>query len=418
MRPEKPLSQTEFIALTAMLFATIAFSIDAMLPALPEIADELTPFDPNRAQLILTSFVLGMGIGTFIAGPLSDAFGRKNVILGGAVLYIIGASLAWAAGSLDLLLAARVIQGLGAAGPRVVSMAMIRDLYSGRQMARVVSFAMMIFTLVPAIAPLLGSFIIAGVGWRGIFGAFVLFSLVSAAWLALRQPETLPPEARRSLRAEPLKAALVEVLTNRTILRAIAVLTLGFGALFGTLSSTQQIFDETFGRGASFPLWFALIAVLAGTGSFLNSQIVMRLGMRPVILWTMAVQAGLSLTFGVVTAFGLWPEALYFPIYIAWTTSVFFMAGLTFGNLNALALEPVGHIAGMAASIVGALSTVAAVFIAAPIGLAFDGTPAPLAFGIFACTALGAFLMLSMPRAGPVDMSAHPAQGGNFSAKN
>lgn len=396
--PQKPLGQTEFIALTAMLFATIAFSIDAMLPAFPEIAAELTPADPNRAQLILTSFVLGMGAGTFLAGPLSDALGRRRVILGGAALYILGAALSAAAQSLEMVLAARVLQGLGAAGPRVVSLAMVRDLYAGRQMARIVSFAMMIFTLVPAVAPLLGSWIIAGFGWRGIFGAFVVFSLVSAGWLALRQPETLPPEARRPLRAGPLRAAAAEVLTNRTILRAIAVLTLGFGALFGTLSSTQQIFDETFGRAESFPWWFALIAILSGSGSFLNSQIVVRLGMRPVVTATLATQTVLALGFGLATAAGLWPDWLAFPVYVAWTVTVFFMAGLTFGNLNALALEPVGHIAGMASSIVGAISTVAAVFVAAPIGLAFDGTPAPLAFGIAACCGLGTLLMRSMPR--------------------
>jgi DHA1 family bicyclomycin/chloramphenicol resistance-like MFS transporter len=398
MTARKPLGQVEFIALIAMLFATIAFSIDAMLPAFPEIARELTPADPNRAQLILTSFVLGMGIGTFLAGPISDALGRRPVILGGAVLYILGASLAWAAQSLELVLAARVIQGLGAAGPRVVSLAMVRDLYSGRQMARVVSFAMMVFTLVPAIAPLMGSVIIAGFGWRGIFGAFVAFSLISAAWLGLRQPESHPPEARRPLRAAPLWAANREILTHRLIVTATAVQTLGFGALFATLSSTQQIFDVTFGRGASFPAWFALIAVLSGTASILNAAIVVRLGMRLVITVTLVAQVGLSAGFAAASLAGLWPDWSYFPAYIAWTTSVFFMAGLTLGNTNALALEPVGHIAGMAASLVGSIATVAAVLVAVPIGLAFDGTPVPVALGVLVCTGAAAILMRTLPR--------------------
>jgi DHA1 family bicyclomycin/chloramphenicol resistance-like MFS transporter len=398
MTDPRRLSQSEFIALTAMLFATIAFSIDAMLPAFPEIAAELTPADPNKAQLILTSFVLGMGAGTFIAGPISDALGRKRVILGGAALYILGASLAWAAQSLELVLAARVVQGLGAAGPRVVSLAMVRDLYSGRHMARVVSFAMMVFTLVPAIAPLLGSVIIAGFGWRGIFGAFVAFSLISAGWLWLRQPETHPPQARRPMQIAPLRAAIREVLTHRVIVTSIAVQMLGFGALFGTISSTQQIFDETFGRAASFPLWFALIAVISGTGSLLNAAIVVRLGMRFVISSTLVVQTVLSTGFAAITFAGLWPDWAYFPAYVAWTTSVFFMAGLTIGNVNALALEPVGHIAGMAASLVGSISTVAAVFIAAPIGLAFDGTPVPLAVGVLICTGAAALLMRTIPR--------------------
>jgi len=398
VRPTERLGQTEFIALTAMLFATIAFSIDAMLPALPEIASDLTPADPNRAQLILTSFVLGMGAGTFVAGPISDALGRRPVILGGAALYILGAGLAWVAQSLELVLAARVLQGLGAAGPRVVSLAMVRDLYSGREMARIVSFAMMIFTLFPAVAPLIGSFIIAGFGWRGIFGAFIVFSLLSAAWLWIRQPETHPPEARRPLRTGPILEAAREVLSHRLILTTIAVQMLGFGALFGTLSSTQQIFDQTFGRAESFPVWFALIAVISGSGSLLNAAIVVRLGMRRVISATLAVQCALAFGFALVTAAGLWPAWGYFPAYLAWTTFVFFSAGLTFGNINALAMEPVGHIAGMAASIVGSLATVAAVFIAAPIGLAYDGTPVPLALGVALCSGAGVLLMRTIPR--------------------
>ncbi|MEM1004279.1 MAG: MFS transporter, partial [Pseudomonadota bacterium] len=185
------MSKAEFIALIAMMFATIAFSIDSMLPALPEIGAQLSPDDVNRAQLILTSFVLGMGIGTFFTGPLSDAFGRKPVIYGGAALYILASAVAWASASLELVLAARVVQGLGAAGPRVVAMAIIRDLYSGRVMARIISIAMMIFTLIPAAAPLLGAGMIAVFGWRSIFVLFIVFALIIVAWMGVRLPESL-----------------------------------------------------------------------------------------------------------------------------------------------------------------------------------------------------------------------------------
>ncbi len=400
MPPTKPLGQTEFIALIAVLFATIAFSIDAMLPALPQIAAELTPEAPNRAQLIITSFVLGMGIGTFFAGPLSDTFGRRRIIVVGAILYVIGAALAWVASSLELVLLARVVQGIGAAGPRIVSLAMVRDLYKGREMARVVSFAMMIFTLVPAIAPLIGQQIITVAGWRGIFPAFLAFSAVTIVWFMQRQPETLPPDARRPLALAPLWAALVEVLTNRVIVTTIIVQSLVFGALFATLSSTQPIFDQGFGRGAEFPGWFAVIALVAGTASLLNAALVVRLGMRLMITATLGVQVIVSGGMAVMTAAGLWPDMLAFPAYLIWTIGVFFMAGLTMGNLNALALEPVGHIAGMAASVVGAISTVAAVAIAVPLGLAFDGTPVPLATGIAVLAALSFWLMQTIPRQG------------------
>ena len=394
------LSQPEFIALIAMLFATIAFSIDAMLPALPQIAAELTPADPNRAQLILTSFVLGMGLGTFVAGPISDALGRKPVIVMGAGLYMVGALLAWAAPTLETVLAARLLQGLGAAGPRVVSLAMVRDLYSGRHMARIMSFAMMIFTLVPALAPLAGQGIIALTGWRGIFLAFLVFAVVATSWLSLRQPETLAKTARRPLHPAVLLRAVAEVLTNRQVVMAMVVQTLIFACLFGTISSTQQIFDVHFGRGAEFPLWFALIALCSGSASLINAALVVRLGMRFLVSVTLAVEALLTAVYALTLIAGGLPEGLAFALFVIWAISVFMMAGLVLGNLNALAMEPMGHIAGMAASVTGSLATVASVMIAAPLGLAFDGTPRPLVIGVTALAAAGFVLMRWMPRRG------------------
>ena len=395
--PKPQLSQGEFIALIAMLFATIAFSIDAMLPALPRIAAELSPDFPNKAQLIITSFVLGMGIGTFVAGPISDSFGRKPVILAGAALYMLAAIAAWFAPTLETVLAARLVRGLGAAGPRIVSMAMVRDLYKGREMARVVSFAMMIFTLVPAVAPLIGTAIIAGAGWRGIFLAFVVFSAVAMLWLMLRQPETLAPAARRPLHAANLWAALIEVLGHRVVVTAIMVQTLVFACLFGTLSATQQIFDQSFGRAESFPFWFALIALMAGSASLVNAWLVVRLGMRFMITITLAAQIIASSVFAAVTLAGFLPEGQAFAAYVLWMTGVFFMAGMTLGNLNALSLEPMGHIAGLAASVTGAIATVLAVALAVPLGLAFDGTPVPLALGIAGLTAAAFGLMKTIP---------------------
>ena len=386
----------EFIALMAMLFATIAFSIDSMLPALPQIAAELSPLEVNRAQLVLTSFVLGMGIGSFVAGPLSDAFGRKRVLLAGMALYSVAALLAAVAGSLELVLAARLLQGLGAAGPRIVSMALVRDLHQGRQMARVMSFIMMVFILVPAVAPAVGNLVIVAFGWRGLFASFVVFALVASLWLGLRQPETLPVSARRPLQAGSLWRAMIEVFSHRNVVIATAVMTLFFGLLFANLSSIQPIFNETFGRGPEFPAWFFGIALCAGTGSIVNARLVVRLGMRHMISVAMAAQAVAALVMALVTLMGLWPDWAYFPAFLLWTTSIFFMGGLTIGNLNAIAMEPLGHIAGMAASMTSAVSTVLAVLIAAPIGLAFDGTPVPLAFGVSAMTAVGYLLMRAM----------------------
>ena len=384
---KRPLGQVEFITLIAMLTAMVAFAIDAMLPALPRIAAELTPEAPNRAQLVVTSFVFGMGVGTFLVGPLSDRFGRKPIIVIGGAIYIVSAGLTTLAGTLEWALAARFLQGLGAAAPRIVSLAIVRDLYSGRNMARTLSIVMFVFAMVPAIGPTLGAGIAAVAGWRGIFGAFILFCFSATAWLVLRQPETLAPENRRPLEPRAMAAAVAELFAHPTVRLSIFVQTLCFGMLFATLSSTQQIFDQTYGQGDTFHLWFGGIAVVASLASVLNARLVGRLGMRALIKAMLAVQTLLSL--GMVLAVILpLPAGVELGIYVLWTASVFFQAGMTLGNLNALAMEPMGHIAGMAASISTAIATIGAVAIAVPLGLLYDGTPLPLALGTAICAAL------------------------------
>jgi DHA1 family bicyclomycin/chloramphenicol resistance-like MFS transporter len=394
VRPSSPLNLPEFVALIGMMMAMAAFSIDSMLPAMAEISAELTPTIPNRAQLIVTSFVLGMGLGSLFTGPLSDAFGRKPVILGGAAIFIIGSVLAWAAGSLELVLAARVLQGLGVAGPRIVILAIVRDLYTGRQMARVMSFAMIVFALVPAIAPLAGAGIMWLVGWRGIFLAFVVFALISGSWLARRQPETLALQDRRPFRVGAIVAGIGEVFAIRRVVLVIAALSLVFAILFIAISTTQQVFDQSFGRAAEFPYWFGAIALISGAASLLNARVVVQLGMRPVVAAALFSEVVLSAIMTIAITSGVLGDAIYFPAYLLWLLSIFFVAGLTIGNLNALGMEPLGHMAGLGASIIGSASTVAAVAIAIPIGFAFDGTPLPLAIGVLICAALGLFFTL------------------------
>lgn len=387
-------SRREFIALLALLFATIALSIDAMLPALPQIALALSPEDPNKAQLVITSFVLGMGLGTLFAGPLSDAFGRKATILAGFVLYIIAALACWAAPSLETLLIARVVQGIGAAAPRTVSIAMVRDMFKGREMAQIMSFAMMIFTLVPAVAPLMGQGVIALAGWQAIFVAYVVFALLVMGWFSLRQPETLLRAARRPLSWPALVAASAEVLSHRVVQISIAAQALTMGMLFATLSSMEGIFSDLFGRGASFPLWFGVIAMASMIGSILNARLVMRLGMRRMVTVTYGVLLGVTLAYlGLVAVMD---EGSGFALHILWSIVLFAVMGLTLGNLNALAMEPVGHVAGMAASVTSAIATVVSVVLAVPVGLMFDGTQVPLLLGVagYGALALGLAMRL------------------------
>lgn len=395
--PTARLSQAEFIALIGVLFATIAMSIDAMLPALPDIAAELTPDNLTLAQLVLTSFILGMGAGTLITGPLSDAYGRKPVIVVFAGIYIVGAVLAWAAQSMEMLIAARVLQGIGAAGPRVVAMALVRDLYSGREMARIMSFAMLVFTLFPAIAPLFGAVIIALFDWRAIFLALVIFVLISVGWLSLRQPETLPAPARRALNARQLWAGTKEVLTNTQMRFSIGVQTLIYGVLFGSLSSIQQIFDLTYDKAATFPVLFFFIAVLSAPAAPLNGRLVVRLGMRPLVRRALFIQTALAGLFIVVLGAGLAPTAEVW-FYFGWCVTIFATLGFTIGNLNALALEPLGHVAGLAASLMGSLSTIGGAVIGALVGQLYNGTPIPLAVATVCLCAIGGTVMLWMPR--------------------
>ncbi|MGP6088353.1 multidrug effflux MFS transporter [Antarctobacter jejuensis] len=396
--PEGLPERAELIALMAMLAAIIAFSIDAMLPALPDMAEALTPDAPNRAQLVVTVFVFGMGLGTLFTGALSDSFGRKPVMLAGSALYIVSAALAAQAESLEMLLLARACQGLGAAGPRVVAMAVIRDLFAGRQMAQIVSLVMMVFTLVPAVAPSIGALMLRHGGWPMIFWAFVVFALLAGFWLWWRLPETLPIEARRPFRIMTLRAAAMEMSAHPVVRLSIVAQSLVFAMLFATISSVQPIYEGLFDKADSFPLWMGATALLAASGSLINALLVVRLGMRRLVSLMLQVQIAVSgLLLGLQLA-GLQGDALFAGFFF-WQFLAFFQAGLTIGNLNAIAMEPMGHIAGMAASITGAIATVAGVLLAVPIGLMFDGTAMPLAFGVMLLATAGVVVMRAMRRA-------------------
>ena len=397
------LSQREFVAMMAMMFATSALSIDAMLPALPAIAAELTPNDVNKAQLVISLFFAGLGCGTLIAGPVSDAIGRKVTLLGCAAIYLVGAALCTLAHSLEMLLFARFLQGLGACGPRAVGMAMIRDMFKGRDMARIVSFVMMVFALVPAVAPLMGQAVLLFGSWRLIFIAFIAFTVLIQAWVSIRQPETLPPAARRPLNVTLLLQAGRELLHHRISMISIACQALTSASLVALLSSQQGIFEQRFDRAETFPLWFAFIALCSISGSFLNSRTVVKYGMRRVLAATYMAQVTLTLAVLLLNVTGLLPEVLVFPAHILWSIGIFAMMGLSMGNLNALAMEDLGHIAGFAASVISAVSIVASVVLAVPVGLAFNGTQIPLLIGVsvFSVLSLGLIQLVSKPAARP-----------------
>ncbi|MCC6002033.1 MAG: multidrug effflux MFS transporter [Pararhodobacter sp.] len=385
-----PLSNVEFIALAALLFATVAFAIDAMLPLLGEMGRALSPDDPGRAQLVITVFVFGLGLGTFLAGPISDAFGRKPVILGGIALYMVAATVAALTSSIEMLLLARFVQGLGSAAPRVVTQALVRDLFAGRAMARVMSFTMAVFVLVPAVAPLIGAGIAALFGWRAIFWSFLVFGVVSGLWLLLRQPETLPTARRRPLSARQIGATLAEIASHGRVMLLLLALSCGFAGMFVWLASLPLLFEETYDRAAEFPLWFALIAIASVPASLLNARLVMRLGMQRLIILAMLAQFCAASVMLVLMGLGM---AGFVP-FMLFMLVQFSTIAMIFGNLNAMALEPLGHVAGTAASVMGGVSTMAAAVIATPIARAFDGTPTSVTLGTLGCAGVALLCIL------------------------
>lgn len=391
LRPSRPLPFAELVLLLAALMSMMAFSIDSILPALPELAGRFTPDDVSRAQLVVSAFVLGTGIGQFFIGPFSDSFGRRPALVLGVALFVAGALGARHAGSLEMLLGFRFVQGLGAAASRIVSQAVMRDLFSGRAQARVGSLVFSFFVVVPAVAPLIGQQIIARTGWQGLFTTYGWLGAFVLAWFLLRQPETLPPENRRPFRLGRILTAMWEVLRTPVALRYLIVATLAFGQLMAYISSAQEIYVTALGAGSRFPLYFAGVALISGLSGFLNARLVMRLGMRPMASWAFASQIVFA-----TALWGLWasgaagalPQTGQLWLFVLWSVTLFFMNGLTFGNITALAMEPLGHIAGTASAVIGALSSIFAVVIAAPIGLAFNGTPGPLLLGVAICSVL------------------------------
>lgn len=376
------ITTAEFVAIMAMMVATVAISIDGILPALTLIADELTPDAPNRAQLVLSVFIVGMAIGTFVMGPLSDSFGRKRVIYYGAALYITCALICALTQSFEVLLFTRMMQGIGASAPRVVSQALVRDYYQGREMARISSLIMIVFSIVPAIAPLLGSFVMLAFQWQAIFGMFIVFVALSTVWMGLRVDETVGPDNRMAFRLRPIKSAIKEVLTHPMIVIAIFGLIFAYCVLFVAIFLVQPVFEQVFEKGESFPYWFALVAVLSASASYVNARLVRRLGMRKLIDAAFRTQTILSSMMLVLWMLGALQGTIGFAIFMIWVFSLFFMAGMTIGNLTALAMEPVGHIAGTAASVISALATIGSVVFAGIVSQFYDGTLLVMIFGV------------------------------------
>ena len=380
----------EFVPLIALLMALVALSIDAMLPALPAIGSDLGAAQRNDVQLVVTALFLGLGFGQLVFGPLSDFIGRKPAIAAGLALFMAGCIVSILAPTFEAMLAGRVLQGIGVAAPRIVTVALVRDQYEGRRMARIMSFAMAVFILVPTVAPAIGQGILLVADWRAIFITILATGAIAGLWLALRQPETLPAAERMRFSMRALAGSAVEVLRNRQAVGYTAAVGFAFAPFVAYLSAAQQIFQDAYGVGPLFPAYFGGLALAFGATALANGHLVMRYGMRRLssvaaVVATVVSLAAWAASFAYDGLLPLW-------MFVVSLMFVFGAVGLLFGNLNALAMQPLGHIAGVGAALVALISTLISVPLGGLIGYAFDGTLYVLlgSFALFGAATFGA----------------------------
>ncbi|OBZ92465.1 major facilitator transporter [Pararhizobium polonicum] len=384
------MSKPQFIALMALLMAINAISIDIMLPGLQEIGASLGVVDENTRQYVITAYLIGMGCAQLFFGPLSDRFGRKLPLLGGIGIYALCALAIVFVPSFSGLLALRFMQGIGAAATRVITVSIVRDVYGGRMMAEVMSLVMMVFMIVPVIAPSIGQLIMIFAEWHMIFVVICVFALLVATMVALRLPETLSIEHRRPFTVTSILAGFRIVLTNRVSLCYSLAASFIFGSLFGFINSSQQILVGIYGLGHWFPLVFAGFAGMMAIASFTNSRLVKRYGMRRLSHGALIGFTIASMIWAVASIFGTLPFWLFILLY----ASAMFQFGLIGPNFNAMAMEPLGHVAGTASSVLGFTQTIGGASIGALIGQAFDGTVTPLAIGFLTVSVIGLIFVL------------------------
>lgn len=390
--PKSQIHFREFTLLMALLMSIVALSIDAILPALGEIGQVFSVSNSNQVQWVIIGIFAGMTIGESIAGPLSDAIGRKPILFIGIAIYLCGTALCYFAPSFEWFLVGRFVQGLGVAGPHIAAVAIVRDKYSGDQMARIMSLVMMVFMAVPAIAPSIGQVVIHFFGWREIFILYLVYAVMIAIWIAYRLEETLIPEKRVPMKFVVFKDGFHQVIHHKTTMSYLICAGLIFGGFMSYLGASQQIFMQQFGKsGLEFSAYFAMFAVIMGIASFLNSHFVLRFGMRKICMSAIFGLSVISLIFFAIQQFGV---NIQFWMFLLYMGMAFLCFGMVFGNLNAIALEPMGHIAGMATAIINTVSSILALTLAAIIGQAYNGTLIPMTVGFMLLGSLSFLIML------------------------
>ncbi|MFQ3229324.1 multidrug effflux MFS transporter [Reinekea sp.] len=395
IKPVKQPSLFEFILLIALLSSLVALSLDTMLPAFSIIAEDLAISDIRHTQWIITAIIVGMAFGQLFFGPLSDAYGRKGAILSGIVLFCVGALLSMFAQTFEALLIGRFIQGIGVSGPRIATMALVRDKFVGNAMARIMSFVMVAFVLIPMLAPLVGQAILMAFSWRAIFGLFVLLSIIAGIWLAIRQPETLVPENRRPMSLRSIFNGIKLVMSQPRTLGFSIASGVVFGGLLAYVGSAQAIFEGIYQLGDKFPFFFAALALGIGSASYVNGKLVMRMGALKLAIYALIGKISLASILVVLALTQDGSPALWQFMSLGFL--LMFCVGILFGNLSSLAMVPLGKLAGVGAAVVGTTQNIVSVVISVAIGWFFNGTLLPIVSG-FLVSAVIALLLVMLVR--------------------
>jgi len=389
--PIKRSSQFEFVALMASLMSVVALAIDALLPALDIIGIHIGTQHVVDNQLLITMIFLGLGIGPLVWGPLSDSMGRKPIVYMGFAIFLIASAICVKSDSLEMMLFGRILQGIGLSSPRTISISIIRDRYSGDYMARIMSFVTVVFILVPIIAPALGKWILDDYGWRGIFYVQVVFSTIVVFWFWRRQRETLQLADRIPFKRAIFIKGFKEVLSNKATMGYTLISGFIVGSFLVYLSGSQQIFQEHYGLKEEFPYIFAGLAFSVGAAIFLNGTLVLRIGMKRLVALALYGFSLISLLYILIYADGSKPSV---TILVGFFALQFFAIGFLFGNLRALAMDPMGHIAGIAAAITGFISTLMAVPISTWIGRYIEHSALPIFIGFFICSLIAIAILI------------------------
>lgn len=385
----------EFIALMASLMSIVALAIDALLPAISEIGVAINSLDPTDNQLLITMIFLGLGFGQLFFGPLSDSFGRKPIVYAGFSLFFVASFICVFAPSLEIMIVGRILQGVALSAPRTIAISIIRDTYKGDYMARIMSFVTAFFILVPIVAPAIGKWIMDAFGWEAIFYMQLFFALVVGIWFWRRQAETLKPQYKIPFSAKVFASGLREFVKHRETVAFTFTSSFVTGSFLVYLSASQHVFEDQYGLVDSFPYIFAGLAGSVGLSTFLNGTLVMRFGMRRLALMAQSAFFVIALTYSVFFYGSPNPNVIVLVLFLF---AQFFCLGFLWGNFRSIAMEPIGHIAGIGAAINGFVSTVLAVPIANYIGSFVQDTVWPMFVGLAVCGLISLGIMLTVRR--------------------